>query len=107
MGKKMQNRRLMVFAALLCAAFVGLGYRLTELQVLRHEELRAKAERNTQRELILEPRRGNILDAPPPPLVPGQTLGGGGLTPPATLSSTPHGCKRFAGGRCPHDAARE
>lgn len=48
---------------LLIAAFAGLGYRLVELQVFRHEELHAKAQQNTQREFLLEPRRGDILDA--------------------------------------------
>jgi len=31
--------------------------------VLRHQELSAKAEANTQRQMLLEPRRGDILDA--------------------------------------------
>ena len=44
-------------------AFAGLGYRLVDLQVLRHEELSAKARDNTQRQFLLEPRRGDILDA--------------------------------------------
>ena len=48
---------------LLCAAFGGLGYRLVDLQVLRHEQLSAKAQQNTQREFLLEPRRGDIMDA--------------------------------------------
>lgn len=48
---------------LLTVAFAGLGYRLVDLQVLRHEELSAKAQQNTQREFLLEPRRGDILDA--------------------------------------------
>jgi cell division protein FtsI/penicillin-binding protein 2 len=47
---------------LLCIAFAGLGYRLVDLQVLRHKELSAKAQKNTQRELVFEPRRGDILD---------------------------------------------
>ena len=49
-------------AILLSVAFVGLGYRLIDLQVLRHRELSEKAQRNTQREFLLEPRRGDILD---------------------------------------------
>ena len=47
---------------LLCLAFAGLGYRLVDLQVLRHEELTAKAQENTQHEFVLQPRRGDILD---------------------------------------------
>ena len=63
MGKELQYRRLFVLAMLLAAAFAGLGYRLVDLQVFRHEELQAKAQRNTQQEMLLEPRRGDILDA--------------------------------------------
>ena len=44
------------------AAFAGLGYRLVDLQVLRHQDLSAKAEQNTHSEFLLEPRRGDILD---------------------------------------------
>ena len=63
MAKRLQLRRLLFLALLLGAAFVGLGYRLVDLQVLRHTELQAKARQNTQREFTLEPRRGDILDA--------------------------------------------
>ncbi len=59
----MQYRRLLLLAILLGAAFAGLGYRLVDLQVLRHDELRAKATQNTEREIFREPRRGDILDA--------------------------------------------
>ncbi|HTL16035.1 MAG TPA: penicillin-binding protein 2, partial [Patescibacteria group bacterium] len=63
MGKRIQYQRLVWLALLLCLAFAGLGYRLVDLQVLRHEELSAKALQNTQRELLMEPRRGDILDS--------------------------------------------
>ena len=63
MAKRLQDRRLLLLAMLLGAAFAGLGYRLVDLQVLRHEELRAKAAQNTEREIFREPRRGDILDA--------------------------------------------
>jgi cell division protein FtsI/penicillin-binding protein 2 len=63
MAKQLQYRRLVVLALLLGAAFAGLGYRLVDLQVLRYEELSAKARNNTRREFLLEPRRGDILDA--------------------------------------------
>jgi cell division protein FtsI/penicillin-binding protein 2 len=53
----------MLLALLLGAGFTGLGYRLVDLQVLRHDELSLKAQRNTQRRVLLEPRRGDILDA--------------------------------------------
>ena len=47
---------------LLVAAFAGLGYRLVDIQYVRHGELSAKAESNTRREFVFEPRRGDILD---------------------------------------------
>ena len=63
MAKRIQYRRLFMLALLLLLAFMGLGYRLVDLQILRHEELTAKAQQNTQQEIRLEPRRGDILDA--------------------------------------------
>jgi cell division protein FtsI/penicillin-binding protein 2 len=63
MNKRVQCRRLLCLALLLGAAFAGLGYRLVDLQVLRHAELSVKAAQNTQREILREPRRGDILDA--------------------------------------------
>jgi cell division protein FtsI/penicillin-binding protein 2 len=63
MAKQLQYRRLVALALLLGAAFAGLGYRLVDLQILRFEELSVKAEYNTHREILLEPRRGDILDA--------------------------------------------
>lgn len=58
----MQLKRIMLLLAFLGAAFAGLGYRLVDLQVLRHDELSVKAEQNTQHEYWLAPRRGDILD---------------------------------------------
>ena len=48
---------------LLGLAFAGLGYRLVDLQLLRHDELAALAQQNTEIEYFREPRRGSILDA--------------------------------------------
>ena len=62
MNNKQQIRRALLLLFILVAAFTGLSYRLVDLQVLRHEELSAKAERNTQREFWQAPRRGDILD---------------------------------------------
>ncbi|HZR20196.1 MAG TPA: penicillin-binding protein 2 [Verrucomicrobiae bacterium] len=62
MAKRIQYQRLVWLGLLLCLAFAGLGYRLVDLQVLRHEELSAKAQQNTQHEYLLESRRGDILD---------------------------------------------
>ncbi len=49
-------------ASLLVLAFGGLGYRLVDLQVLRHNELQGKANDNTRSFLLREPRRGDIRD---------------------------------------------
>jgi cell division protein FtsI/penicillin-binding protein 2 len=63
MNNKLQFRRALLLLGFLGAAFAGLGYRLVDLQILRHDELNAKAQRNTQREFRQAPRRGDILDA--------------------------------------------
>ncbi len=63
MAKRLQYRKLLMLGLLVVAAFSGLGYRLVDLQCLRHDELSAKAESNTRREFVFEPRRGDILDA--------------------------------------------
>ena len=49
MANKLQTRRLLMLALLLAIAFAGLGYRLVDLQVLRHEDLRTEARKNTER----------------------------------------------------------
>lgn len=62
MSNKLQIRRTVLLLVFLAAAFGGLAYRLVDLQVLRHDELSAKAEQNTEREFWQNPRRGDILD---------------------------------------------
>jgi len=62
MAKQMQFRKLFALGLVLVAAFSGLGYRLVDLQVMRHDELSEKAESNTRREFVFAPRRGDILD---------------------------------------------
>jgi cell division protein FtsI/penicillin-binding protein 2 len=62
MAKKQQYKRLLALTLCLALAFVGLGFRLVDLQVLRHGRLKAIAQQNTQREILFEPRRGDILD---------------------------------------------
>ncbi len=57
-----QLRRLRTLAILFSAALVFLGYRLVDLQVFRHEELREKAKNNTQRIIARVPLRGQIRD---------------------------------------------
>ena len=63
MTNKQQIRRALLLLFFLGTAFAGLGYRLVDLQVLRHDELSKLAEGNTQREYWQAPRRGDILDA--------------------------------------------
>lgn len=63
MVRQLQYRRLATLALMLGVAFAALAYRLIDLQVLRYDELSNKAQRNTRREFLLEPRRGDILDA--------------------------------------------
>jgi cell division protein FtsI/penicillin-binding protein 2 len=62
MAKRLQFAKLLMLGVLLIAAFAGLGYRLVDIQYLRHDELSAKAESNTKREFVFAPRRGDILD---------------------------------------------
>lgn len=62
MAKRAQLHRLVWLGLLVVLALAGLGYRLVDLQVLRHDELSAKALLNTKREFLLQPRRGDILD---------------------------------------------
>src|ERR1700750_1837318 len=62
MAKQLQFRRLAALTLLLGLAFAGLGYRLVDLQVVRHAELYKEARNNTQFVYRLEPRRGDILD---------------------------------------------
>jgi len=58
-----QYRRLALMALLLLIAFAGLGYRLVDLQVLRHEDLSREATFTRERTIIHASRRGDILDA--------------------------------------------
>ncbi|MDB6064342.1 MAG: spoVD 1 [Pedosphaera sp.] len=51
-----------MLAMLLATAFVGLGYRLVDLQVLRHVELAKESQKWTHLTYRLVPRRGDILD---------------------------------------------
>ena len=62
MTKRVQIKRVLLLLGLLGLAFVGLGYRLVDLQVVRHEELSEQAQKDTQREFWQAPRRGDILD---------------------------------------------
>jgi cell division protein FtsI/penicillin-binding protein 2 len=61
--RQQQLRRALALLALVVLAFIGLGFRLVDLQVLRHDDLAKLAQDNTQREFWQSPRRGDILDA--------------------------------------------
>lgn len=62
MAKRLQFRRLLLLTGLLGGAFALLAVRLVDLQIVRHEELRAKALHNTVRKIRIQQRRGDILD---------------------------------------------
>ena len=64
----LHRRRLLILATLLALVLAGLGGRLVELQVLRHEKFKKIAEWNTQSFFLREPRRGDILDVNGNPL---------------------------------------
>src|SRR5271169_3088428 len=61
--RQQQLKRALALLVLVVLAFIGLGFRLMDLQVLRHDELAKLAQDNTQREFRQAPRRGDILDA--------------------------------------------
>jgi cell division protein FtsI/penicillin-binding protein 2 len=61
--REQQFKRLLALLALVVLAFAGLGFRLVELQVFRHDELSQLAERKTQQTTWQEAKRGDILDA--------------------------------------------
>ncbi len=65
---KTQYAKLYVLAALLGAALAALGYRLVDLQVVRHDEFQALAQQNTVRLIERLPVRGQILDIHGTPL---------------------------------------
>jgi cell division protein FtsI (penicillin-binding protein 3) len=73
--------RTLILAALLACAFTGLVGRLAWLQVLRHPELAAAAERQYAKTVTIRPRRGPILDRN------GNTLAAS--TPAESLSAQP------------------
>jgi cell division protein FtsI/penicillin-binding protein 2 len=57
-----QHRKLTLLTIGLSMALAVLGGRLVDLQVVRHDELRALAETNTVRTIAQQPMRGQILD---------------------------------------------
>jgi cell division protein FtsI/penicillin-binding protein 2 len=63
-----QYRKLYVLAAFLGGALGALGYRLVDLQVVRHSELEGLAQSNTVHLIERKPMRGQILDTHSTPL---------------------------------------
>ncbi|MFM2295810.1 MAG: Cell division protein FtsI [Verrucomicrobiota bacterium] len=58
-----QRRRFRGIAIFLTVLFALLAAQLFNLQVLRHDELLVKARQNSQKQIPIAARRGNILDA--------------------------------------------
>lgn len=68
MSNKKQIQRALVLAVFLVMAFACIGWRLVDLQVLRHAELSAQAERKNERKIWQSAKRGDILDVSGNPL---------------------------------------
>ena len=62
MVRKLQHRRLCWVAIFLGMALTALAYRLVDLQVLRHDTLSVKAQKNTRSAYSHDPLRGDIRD---------------------------------------------
>jgi len=58
-----QYRRLALSALFLTIAFAGLGYRLVDLHVVRHDDLSREASVRRESTIVHPSRRGDILDA--------------------------------------------
>ena len=63
MTNKLQIRRALVLLTCFLALFAGLGYRLVDLQVVKHDDLLKQAEKKTERTISETAKRGDILDA--------------------------------------------
>lgn len=63
MSHPIHARRLTLISSVLLLSFVALAGRLAYLQTVREDELTRIARKNTRREVLMEPRRGQILDA--------------------------------------------
>jgi cell division protein FtsI (penicillin-binding protein 3) len=56
------SRRLYIFGALLFLWILAICFRLVRLQVVKHDEFVLRAQRQQNRSIPVEPRRGNIYD---------------------------------------------
>ncbi|HTB82650.1 MAG TPA: penicillin-binding protein 2 [Candidatus Sulfotelmatobacter sp.] len=63
MSNKQQIRRALLLMGILFVAFACLGWRLVDLQILRHDEFARLAEEKTERKTWMVSHRGDILDA--------------------------------------------
>jgi cell division protein FtsI/penicillin-binding protein 2 len=61
--REQQFKRLLALLGLVVLAFAGLGFRLMDLQVWRHDELAKLAEKKTQQTSWRLAKRGDIMDA--------------------------------------------
>jgi cell division protein FtsI/penicillin-binding protein 2 len=61
--REQQFKRALALLALVVLAFAGLGFRLMDLQVWRHDELAKQAEKKAQQTSWRTAKRGDILDA--------------------------------------------
>jgi len=61
--REQQFKRALALLALVVLAFAGLGFRLMDLQVWRHDELAKQTEEKTQQTSWRTAKRGDILDA--------------------------------------------
>jgi cell division protein FtsI/penicillin-binding protein 2 len=61
--REQQFKRVLALLALVALAFAGLGFRLVDLQVWRHDELVKLAEKKSEQTTWQSAKRGDILDA--------------------------------------------
>src|SRR5690348_10754566 len=61
-ASKTPTRRLYIFGALLFLWIAAICFRLVRLQVVKHAEFVQRAQRQQNRSIPVEPRRGNIYD---------------------------------------------
>ena len=57
------KRWLIFFTLIMLFSFTLLGYRLIDVQVIRHDQLRDSARGNHIRTVVLQSQRGDILDS--------------------------------------------
>src|ERR1700743_1843671 len=62
MSNKQQIRRALLLMGILFVAFACLGWRLVDLQILRHDEFTRLAEEKTERKIWMVAHRGDIVD---------------------------------------------